>query len=130
MTNDTNADYAPYPSKIVRIILSSQWTIAHSIFFFSQMMLLDIIDNLPRLRMSTSQFKMILWILKECGVKNTPSNAAFRKMQHELKVLCGSEPKAHVSSLGNLFYVNDMRESIARVCMLALVLTAFLINQM
>lgn len=49
-------------------------------------------------------------------MKNTPSNDRFRKMQLELKVLCGSEPKAHTSSLGNIFYVNDMRDSIARVC--------------
>lgn len=36
-------------------------------------------------------------------------------MQQQLQMLCGSEPKAHVLSLGNIFYVNDIRESIARV---------------
>ncbi|KZP11281.1 hypothetical protein FIBSPDRAFT_899076 [Athelia psychrophila] len=96
-----NRGYAPYPSKMI----------AHTNY---KMMLLDIIDNLPRLRMSSSQFKMILWTLRESGVKNTPSYSSFRKMQQQLQMLCGSEPKAHVSSLGNIFYVNDIRESIAR----------------
>ncbi|KAJ7780397.1 hypothetical protein B0H14DRAFT_3095767 [Mycena olivaceomarginata] len=59
-------------------------------------MLLDILDNLPRLRMSSNQFKMILWIMKECNVSNV------------------LEPKAYTSSVGNRFFVNDIRETIAR----------------
>ncbi|KAJ7835357.1 hypothetical protein B0H14DRAFT_3109979 [Mycena olivaceomarginata] len=64
-------------------------------------MLLDILDNLPRLRMSSNQFKMILWILKECKVADVPSYAAFRSMQEGLRGLCGSTPKAYTSSIGN-----------------------------
>lgn len=78
-------------------------------------MLLDILDNLPRLRMSSNQFKMILWLLKEAGVPHVPSYASFRKMQAGLRDLCGSTPQPHTSSLGNIFYVNDVRESVARV---------------
>ncbi|KAJ6629389.1 hypothetical protein B0H10DRAFT_2160501 [Mycena sp. CBHHK59/15] len=70
--------YSPYPNKVN--------------------MLLDIIDNLPRLRMSSNQFKMILWILKKCNVSN----------------LCGSAPKSYTSTVGNRFFVNDIRETIAR----------------
>ncbi|KAJ6611032.1 hypothetical protein B0H10DRAFT_1810513 [Mycena sp. CBHHK59/15] len=77
-------------------------------------MLLDILDNLPRLRMSSNQFKMILWILKECNVSNVPSYDAFRKMQEHLRKLCGSEPKLYTPSVGNRFYVNDIRDTIAR----------------
>ncbi|KAJ6480443.1 hypothetical protein C8R45DRAFT_1054393 [Mycena sanguinolenta] len=77
-------------------------------------MLLDILDNLPRLRMSSNQFKMILWILKECHISNIPSYNGFRKMQERLRNLCGSEPKLYTSSVGNRFYVNDIRETIAR----------------
>ncbi|KAJ7902849.1 hypothetical protein B0H14DRAFT_3079952 [Mycena olivaceomarginata] len=77
-------------------------------------MLLDILDNLPRLRMSSNQFKMILWILKECKVADVPSYTAFRSMQEGLCGLCGSTPKAYTSSIGNRFFVNDIRESIAR----------------
>lgn len=78
-------------------------------------MLLDILDNLPRLRMSNSQLRMTLWVMKESGAKNVPSYEAFRKMQTSLRELCGSVPKSYTSSIGNLFYVNDVRESVARV---------------
>jgi hypothetical protein len=75
-------------------------------------MLLDIIDNL---RMSSNQFKMILWILSQCNVADVPSYNAFRSMQDRLRGLCGSEPVPYTSSIGNRFFVNDIRESIARV---------------
>ncbi|KAJ6618968.1 hypothetical protein B0H10DRAFT_2371976 [Mycena sp. CBHHK59/15] len=86
--------YSPYPNKVT--------------------MLLDILDNLPRLRMSSNQFKMILWILKQCNVSNVPSYNSFHKMQDKLRNLCGSEPKSYTSSVGNRFFVNDIRETIAR----------------
>ncbi|KAJ7213920.1 hypothetical protein GGX14DRAFT_534135 [Mycena pura] len=77
-------------------------------------MLLDIIDNLPRLRLSSSQLKIILWLLKECKVKGVPSYNSFRKLQEQLRQVCGSEPRPYVSSAGNRFFVNDVRESVAR----------------
>ncbi|KAJ7474227.1 hypothetical protein FB451DRAFT_1351527 [Mycena latifolia] len=89
-----DTEYSPYPNKVS--------------------MLLDILDNLPCLRMSSNQLKMILWILKECKVTSVPSYSAFRQMQEHLRGLCGSEPKAYTSSIGNRFFVNDVRESIAR----------------
>ncbi|KAJ6615575.1 hypothetical protein B0H10DRAFT_2164804 [Mycena sp. CBHHK59/15] len=94
--------YSPYPNKVCPLT----WLAYH--------MLLDILDNLPRLRMSSNQFKMILWILKQCNVSNVPSYNSFRKMQDKLRNLCGSEPKSYTSSVGNRFFVNDIRESIAR----------------
>lgn len=80
-------------------------------------MMLDILDNLPRLRMSSSQFKLILWILGQCGVPNVPSYDAFRHFQKGLRNTCGTEPQACESSLGNVFYVNSLRETIALVCL-------------
>jgi hypothetical protein len=97
-------NYAPYPNKVV----CSSYHAGIIILLFTFLlkgMLLDILDNLPRLRMSSNQFKMILWILKECKVA----------MQEGLRELCGSTPKAYTSSIGNRFFVNDVRESIARV---------------
>jgi hypothetical protein len=58
---------------------------------------------------------MILWLLKECKVKDVPSFGAFRKLQRRLRDTCGTEPTSHTSSLGNIFYVNDVRQSVARV---------------
>src|ERR1700733_1184619 len=82
------------------------------------MMLLDILNNLPHLCMSSNQFHIILWLLKETGISNVPSYKSFRKMQNKLYNLCGSVPKPYTSSIGNLFYVNDIRESVGRVCSL------------
>jgi hypothetical protein len=61
---------------------------------------------------------MILWLLKECGVNNVPSYNAFRKMQENLKKQCASDPKRHISDAGNVFYINDIRESVAKVRLL------------
>ncbi|KAK0211409.1 hypothetical protein IW262DRAFT_1280940, partial [Armillaria fumosa] len=36
------------------------------------------------------------------------------KMQSNLHGVCGSSPEAYKSGLGNYFYVNDIRDSIAR----------------
>ena len=107
-----DGDYAPYPNRVVccyRLCNSMELN-------SSQMMLLDILDNLPCLRMSSSQFQMILWLLRECRVKDVPSFGAFRKLQQNLRQECGTQPSRHTSSVGNIFYVNDVRESVARVC--------------
>ncbi|KDR74877.1 hypothetical protein GALMADRAFT_99137 [Galerina marginata CBS 339.88] len=87
-------DYYPYPNKTT--------------------MLLDILDNLPRLRMSSNQLRLILWLLKQTGVSNVPSFSGFRNMQTHLRNMCGTTPKQHVSSLGNIFYSNNIGESVMR----------------
>ncbi|KAJ7466179.1 hypothetical protein B0H11DRAFT_1733316 [Mycena galericulata] len=75
---------------------------------------LDILDNLPRLRLSSSQLKMILWIMSQCGAKDVPSFNAFRAMQVHIRKMTGVRSEAHKSDLGNLFYVNDIRDLIAK----------------
>ncbi|KAJ7694479.1 hypothetical protein B0H14DRAFT_3100616 [Mycena olivaceomarginata] len=57
---------------------------------------------------------MILWLLKQCKVAGVPSYSGFRKLQDHLRGLCGSEPQDYTSGMGNRFFVNDVRESIAR----------------
>jgi hypothetical protein len=81
----------------------------------AQLCYLDILDNLPRLRLSSSQLKMILWVMKECGAKDVPSFNAFRSMQLHIRRTTGVRSEAHKSDLGNLFYVNDVRDLIAKV---------------
>jgi hypothetical protein len=90
---------------------------AWSVFFLTtqQSFLLDILDNLPRIRLSSSQLKLILWPLKELGVQDVPSYDRFRTMQTEVRRLCTSEPISLKSHLGNSFSVNDPRESVALV---------------
>ncbi|KAJ7073776.1 hypothetical protein C8F01DRAFT_1271598 [Mycena amicta] len=77
-------------------------------------MLLDIIDNLPRLRLSSSHLNIIIWLLKQCGVQNVPSLSSLRKTQAELTKLCGNEPQPYTSTAGNRFFVNDVRDSVAK----------------
>jgi hypothetical protein len=79
------------------------------------MFLLDVLDNLPRLRLSGSQLKMILWIMRECGAKSVPSFQAFRKMQGHLRGLCGTPSEEQTSSLGNRFYINNIRDHVKKV---------------
>ncbi|KAJ6551095.1 hypothetical protein B0H10DRAFT_2169864 [Mycena sp. CBHHK59/15] len=74
----------------------------------------DILDNLPRLRLSSSQLKMILWIMDACGARDVPSFNKFRAMQKHIRKTTGVRSEAHKSSLGNLFYVNDIRDLIAK----------------
>ncbi|KAF8804944.1 hypothetical protein BYT27DRAFT_7047775, partial [Phlegmacium glaucopus] len=78
-----NHDYAPYPNKT--------------------MCFLDILDNLPRMRLSSSQLKMVLWVMRECGAKDVPSFKAFRSMQKHVRDLCGMTIRSSTSDLGNLF---------------------------
>ncbi|KAJ7614819.1 hypothetical protein FB45DRAFT_1108964 [Roridomyces roridus] len=75
---------------------------------------LDILDNLPRLRLSSSQLKMVLWIMKECGARDVPSFNEFRSMQTHIRKLVGVRSDLHKSDLGNIFYVNDIRDLIAK----------------
>ncbi|KAL1758460.1 hypothetical protein FB107DRAFT_271880 [Schizophyllum commune] len=77
-------------------------------------MLLDIIDNLPRLRMSSNQLRIILWLLKECGVGQVPSYDKFRETQKAVNETCGATAtEAHESSLGNRFFTNNIAQSIS-----------------
>ena len=77
--------------------------------------MLDILDNLPRLRMSSNLFWMVLWILKESRLSNVPLYESFRKMQANIQKQCGSKPTECKSSLGIIFYMNNIPEKIAWV---------------
>ncbi|KAK0447904.1 uncharacterized protein EV420DRAFT_1252490, partial [Desarmillaria tabescens] len=70
------------------------------------MFMLDLLDNLPRLRLSDDHLKAILWVMRECGTPNVPAFSALRKMQSSLARTVNLTPKHHTSSLGNHFYMN------------------------
>ncbi|KAJ7204988.1 hypothetical protein GGX14DRAFT_368317 [Mycena pura] len=73
-------------------------------------MYLDIVDNLPRCRFTGAQLSLILHLLKCVGAKNVPSLKAFRKLQNTLQ----TQFQNINSALGNIFYINDVRDTIAR----------------
>ncbi|KAJ6543322.1 hypothetical protein B0H10DRAFT_1854370 [Mycena sp. CBHHK59/15] len=77
------------------------------------MCFVDILDNLPHLRLSSSQIKMVLWAMRECGAHDVPSFKALRATQKRIRDTCGIKTEPYKSDLGNLFYTNDIRALIA-----------------
>ncbi|KAJ3727978.1 hypothetical protein C8R42DRAFT_755961 [Lentinula raphanica] len=92
--DSTQSKYYPYPSKLV--------------------MLMDILDNLPRLRLSSHSVKLFLWMLKELGVPEVPSFNKFRALQESLRKKCGYTPKAHISDFKNHYHSISLQDSIAK----------------
>ncbi|KAF8958957.1 hypothetical protein BDZ97DRAFT_1667763, partial [Flammula alnicola] len=76
--------------------------------------LLDVLDNLPRLRLSSSQLKMVMWVMKHCNPTDVPSFSSFRAKQRRLQKACGIKTVQHTSELGHIFYVNDIRDIISK----------------
>ncbi|KAJ7440424.1 hypothetical protein FB451DRAFT_1443354 [Mycena latifolia] len=76
------------------------------------MFMLDLLDSLPRLRLSDDHLKAIIWVMKECGTPNVPSFYALRKMQARLTRAVGLKPKHHTSALNNQFYMNHPNDLI------------------
>ncbi|KAF5372390.1 hypothetical protein D9615_009298 [Tricholomella constricta] len=70
------------------------------------MFMLDLLDNLPRLRLSDDHLKSILWVMRECGTPNVPSFYALRKKQAFLRESVGLKSRPHSSTMGNHFYMN------------------------
>ncbi|KAJ7207881.1 hypothetical protein GGX14DRAFT_567184 [Mycena pura] len=89
-----NSEYYPYPDKTT--------------------MLLDILDNLPRARFTGAQLSLVIHFAKSLGAPNVPSLKGLRRIQKDLQIRCGHEPVKIDSAMGNVFYLNDLRESIAR----------------
>ena len=79
------------------------------------MFLLDTIDNLPRLRISGSLMKVLLWLLKQVGVKHVPSFDALRKVQSKVRDESGVPTINWMSPKGNAFSFNDPKKLIANV---------------
>lgn len=94
-TPDAPIEWFPYKSKLL--------------------FLLDAVDNLPRLRISASLMRVLLWLLREVGVKNVPSFSALRKSQQDLRKQCGVPTVSYTSPKGNVFSFNDPRTIIANV---------------
>ncbi|KAJ7765114.1 hypothetical protein B0H14DRAFT_3510261 [Mycena olivaceomarginata] len=89
-----NSEYHPYPSKTA--------------------MLLDVMDNLPRCRFTSAQMSLVIHFAKQLSMPDVPSLQGLCKIQQKLQSSCGSKPAKTQSHLGNIFYMNNIRDSIAR----------------
>ena len=83
---------------------------------FAQFFFLDLLDNMPRNRLSEALMKFIIWMLKELGVRDVPSYYAFRKAQQAMRAGYGLATHEFTSVFGNRFHQNDIAEIIAMVC--------------
>ncbi|KAJ6528118.1 hypothetical protein B0H19DRAFT_1214630 [Mycena capillaripes] len=104
-----NEDWAPHGSKAVGFNFRYDFGCKLETDILStwiQMFMLDLLDNLPRLRLSDDHLKAIIWVIKECGTPNVPSFYALQKMQKKLTQDVDLKPHHHTSSLNNQFYMN------------------------
>jgi len=80
------------------------------------MFMLDLLWNLPRLRLSRAHMELILWVMKETGARDVPSIDQLHTMEENLKNKRGGiSTRRFKSSIGNVFYVNDIAELVGRV---------------
>ncbi|EJD36693.1 hypothetical protein AURDEDRAFT_73929, partial [Auricularia subglabra TFB-10046 SS5] len=77
------------------------------------MFFVDLLDSLPRLRLSDAHMQMIIFVLNQCGARDVPSFYALRKFQELLREKCAPATVQHRSVHGNIFYSNDIRDTIA-----------------
>jgi len=84
------------------------------------MLALDLIDHLPRCQISQDTLKAILACMEISGTPDVPSFGALQSTQEMLDKVLGLIPQKHVSSLGNVFYMNPPSALISLVCYLAL----------
>ena len=80
------------------------------------MFLLDALDNLPRLRISDSLMNMFLLVLHEAGVRDAPSFTSLRDIQSRLRTECGISTHQYESAQGNVYFMNDVRKIVIKVC--------------
>jgi hypothetical protein len=75
------------------------------------MYILDLLDSMPRLRLSGATMKSILWALKALNVPDVPSFRQLRSVQKALAQKINISPSRHESAMGNIFYQNSLVSS-------------------
>lgn len=108
----SEAAWFPYPDKAV----STEYHIKHNPYhlWLVQLFLTDLLFNSPRLRFSRAQQKSILLWASELGA-NVPSYDRLRKCQTTLKEATGDPTSRQESGRGNVWYLNEIGDAIAKV---------------
>ncbi len=81
-----------------------------------QAFLLDMLDSMPRLRLSDDHLKFIIRILKELDVQDVPSFKSFRRMQKNLDDNVNIKTIQNISPAGKVSYSNSIVSLVALVC--------------
>ena len=81
----------------------------------TQMFILDMLDNMPRLRLSTDHLKLFIWALNELGVPDVPSLKRFRDMQDRLTKVTNVRTTLKKSPQGEPFYQNSVPDLLGLV---------------
>ncbi|KAF7773552.1 hypothetical protein Agabi119p4_5719 [Agaricus bisporus var. burnettii] len=72
---------------------------------------LDLLDHLPRLRLSDDQLKAVIWVMKQSGTRNVPSFYCLRKVQEKISSSFFT-PEKYISIKGTEFWMNNPIESL------------------
>lgn len=79
------------------------------------MLLTNMLFNSPRMKFSRAQQKAVLSWAKQAGAQDIPSLNQFVLMQEELLERLGDPTIWQCSSSGNVYYLNKIGDSIAKV---------------
>ena len=96
-----------------RFALNKECFIIYLLTF--QIFLLDVLDNMPHLRLSDDHMKSVLWMLKELNVPDTPSFYTLQKTQKRLAKDMDIQPHEHISTLGTKFHAVALEDLLALV---------------
>ena len=112
LKDPSDNDWAPYPNKTVCSGCTPPWQCCCDsplLYSFIQMFLLDMLDNLPRLRMSDKHLEAVLFVMKESGARSVPSLDTLRRFQKSLREDMPTQMTTrHQSAEGNLFYTHSI----------------------
>ncbi|KIN94074.1 hypothetical protein M404DRAFT_169267 [Pisolithus tinctorius Marx 270] len=79
-----------------------------------QHFLTELLFSSPRLPFSKPQKRAILSWAKELGAQDIPSLYSLNRCHEEIKNLVGNPTRKVISASGNIFYINDIANSIAK----------------
>lgn len=82
------------------------------------MFLTDVLFSSPRLRFSEAQKCAVLKWAKDMHARDVPTLGGLKKCRQEIKDLVGNSTRKVTSPSGNIFYLNDIGNAIAKVCRL------------
>ena len=85
------------------------WPWPNKVFFF-----LDVLDHIPRVRISDRMLRLIMWLLKKCDVYGVPSFNELRACQQRLQGKHGITTSAFSKEGKKDLHVNDPRDIVGK----------------